>query len=325
MGYESCYVKLGGDNIPRYVAPYYGFQVGRSRAVGMRTGHYWIPNALKDPVGAADFFVNNLRDWTGADFAVLDNESLDGAQLYSDSQAAAWVNRVKSRLGIPARQIKVYLGLAVARSKSWPALLGTGCDFIIAAYGYAPFTFTLGTIPAARIKGHQYSSSGVIGGTIIDLNSWKADAFAYGTATSGTGTITPIPDAPIWRKKSMTTGYWTSRNGVMEWALAGDGGGAAAWIKVTSQSWANDLAAVHGSFVELSPGTFDNHKSYYLSGGVAPVVNVPAPVVNVPAPVINIPAPIVNVSGDVGVDMQPVIDAIKALPAEYLAALKASL
>lgn len=333
LGYTSCYVKLGGDNIPRYVAPYYVALVDRARNVGMRVGHYWVPNTLKDPVGAADFFVNNLRGWTDLDFAVLDNESLDGARLYTDQQAAHWVNRVRYRLGIPARQVKVYLGLADARAHQWPALMATGCDFIIAAYSYAPFTFTLPTIPLSRIKGHQFSSSGNIGGVIIDLNSWKPDAFTYGSVTAGeVGTSIPVePETPPRRKKSMTTGYYTKRSATdIDWALAGDGVGRAAWINVPTQTEANDLAAVHGSFVELSPSRFDGLKAYYLDAvkvaGPAPVVNVPAPVVNVAAPVVNIPPAEVNAGEvSVSVDMQAVVDAIKALPADIIATLKGAL
>lgn len=332
LGYTSCYTKLGGDNVGRYVAPYYRALTDRGRAVGMRMGHYWVPNANYDPVGAADYFVNNLRGWTSLDFAVLDNESLDGARLYSDAQAAAWVNRVRSRLNIHPRQVKVYLGLSDARSHSWPALLATGCDFIIAAYSYAPFTFaTPATIPASRIKGHQYSSSGNIGGVIVDLNDWKADAFTYSGATAGLPT-TPVPDepAPARRKKSMTTGYWTKRSATnVDWALAGDGVGRAAWINVPTQAEANALAAVHGSFVELSPSRFDGLKAYYLD----PVkINAPIPVVNVPAPIVNVEAPAPVPVGDVSVtidpaafNLQPVVDAIKALPADILAALKAAL
>lgn len=332
LGYTSCYVKLGGDNVGRYVAPYYVALTDRARSVGMRMGHYWVPNANYDPVGAADYFVNNLRGWTSSDFAVLDNESLDGARLYSDQQAAHWVNRVRYRLGIPARQVKVYLGLSDARSHSWPALLATGCDFIIAAYSYAPFTFpAFASIPASRIKGHQYSSSGNIGGIITDLNDWKPDAFTYGgTATAGeVGTPVPVPATPTRRKKSMSTGYWTKRaDGKVNWALAGDGVGRAAWINVPTQKEANELAVVHGSFVELSNSRFDGLKAYYLDDPMT----IPAPVVNVPAPIVNIAAPEAVPVGDVSVtidpaafNLQPVVDALKALPAEMLAALKAAL
>lgn len=221
MGMESNYAKLGGDNVGRYVNDYYASSVDKSRAAGMRVGHYWVPNANYDPAGAADYFVNNLRGWTSSDFAVLDNESLDGARLYSDAQAATWVRRVQARLGISGRQVKVYLGLSVANSTTWNSVLGTGCGIIIAAYSYAAFTYTLRTIPADRNDGHQVGGI-VIGGIATDLNSWKDNAFDYsGSAVAGSGTLTSLP--PILGESSTMKLAWTT-----------DGTG---WL-VTEQGWA---------------------------------------------------------------------------------------
>lgn len=129
----------------------------------------------------------------------------------------------------------------------------------------------------------------------------------------------------------MTTGFYTKRSATdIDWALAGDGVGRAAWFNVPTQAEANALAEVHGSFVELSPSRFDGLKAYYLDAakvaGPAPVVNVPAPIVNVAAPVVNIPPAEVNAGEvSVSVDMQAVVDAIKALPAELIATIKGAL
>ncbi|HEY8838188.1 MAG TPA: GH25 family lysozyme [Dehalococcoidia bacterium] len=197
QGSRSCYVKLGGDNVPRYVAPHYTAEVNAARAAGLRVGHYWVPDSLQDPTGAADYFVDHLHGWTTRDFVVLDNESLDGKRRYSDAQAAVWMNRVKARLHISGLQVKLYLGLADARSFSWPAALATGCDFIIAAYGYAPFAYDLrGKIPAARNHGHQYTSSGSIGGVTIDVDAWQPGAFAYGTVIADVTPPKPIANKP---------------------------------------------------------------------------------------------------------------------------------
>jgi hypothetical protein len=182
MGMESNYVKLGGDNSGRYVAPNYISEVDRSRAAGMRVGHYWVPSSAQDPAGAAEYFVSNLRGWTPADFVVLDNESLDGVGHYSDDQAAAWVNTVKARLGIGGRQVKVYLGLSVANSTTWDAVLNTGCGIIIAAYSYSPFAYSLRTIPGNRNEGHQVGGI-VIGGISTDLDVWQDNAFDYAGST----------------------------------------------------------------------------------------------------------------------------------------------
>lgn len=297
LGYESCYVKLGGDNVGRYVAPYYAVEVDRARAAGMRVGHYWVPSSVRDPVSAADFFVNNLRRRTPADFYVLDNESLDGARLYSDSQAAQWVNRVKARLGIGGRQVKVYLGLADARAHSWPALLATGCDFIIAAYSYKPFTYPLATIPASRNSGHQYSSSGNIGGVVIDLNSWKPNAFDYGGAAPAVVEETPIAETPVWRQYMASgIGYFCKQaDGSVDYALAGNGVGPAAWIPLGS-GVAQKVAAVVGSFIELSPNSWVSIKARYEA---TPEVG----------------------SVSATVDLAPLVAAIQALPAASAAEL----
>ncbi|WP_165384955.1 GH25 family lysozyme [Cryobacterium sp. SO1] len=199
QGYESCYVKLGGDNVTRYVAPHYIAQVDNARAAGMRVGHYWVPSDAQDPAGAANYFVDHLRGWTGSDFIVLDNESLDGKRHYSDQAAAVFIDTVRARLGIGGRQVKCYLGLSIERSNDWPALLGTGCDFIIAAYGYTPFTYDLvGKIPADRNGGHQYSSSANIGGVTIDVNSWRDWAFDYAGSSPAAPTAAPASPAASW-------------------------------------------------------------------------------------------------------------------------------
>lgn len=193
QGWVSAYVKMGGDNVGRYIAPHYVSEVDRARAAGMRVGHYWVPNADYNPEDAADYFVNNLRGWTARDYVVLDNESLDGARHYTDAQAARWIERVKARLKIPGKQVKHYSGLADARSTGWTRVLATGANFIIAAYSYGPFQFpTPSTIPANRIDGHQWISSGTVGGVHpVDLNAFKDNAFTYSTTASTGGTLAP--------------------------------------------------------------------------------------------------------------------------------------
>lgn len=191
-GWRDIYVKLGGDNNPRYKSPYYNNQVDQARTVGYHhIGHYWVPDDSQDPVGAARWFVQNLRNWNRAtDFIVLDNESFpdndpDGSgpqtrsDRYSDSQAAAWVNEVKRLLNIPGRQVKVYYGLADARTTNHTNVLATGAQFIIAAYSYSPFTFPApSNIPMSRIDGHQYGGL-TFDGIATDVNMFRDEAFNY--------------------------------------------------------------------------------------------------------------------------------------------------
>ncbi|MEC5149135.1 GH25 family lysozyme [Cryobacterium sp. GrIS_2_6] len=195
QGFRHPYIKLGGDNNGRYVAPHYAAECDLARSAGEGgIGHYWVPSAAKDPTEAADYFVDHLHGWAPGDFWVLDNEPLDGCRQYNDGQAAAFANRVNARLRTSGLQGKTYLGLSVANSQSWPALLATGCDIVIAAYSYAPFAYTLATIPADRNHGHQ--TGGVtIGGIAVDHDVWKDDAFNF-AATAAT-TITPLaPPTP---------------------------------------------------------------------------------------------------------------------------------
>jgi GH25 family lysozyme M1 (1,4-beta-N-acetylmuramidase) len=208
-GWSSAYVKLGGDNSGRYVAPHYVDEVDRARAAGMRVGHYWVPNNSMDPAGAANYFVNNLRGWTSGDYAVLDNESLDGAGRYSDAQAAAWIRQVQQRLGISGRQIKHYSGLADARETNWPDVLATGAQFIIAAYSYDPLALPeIPTVPADRIDGHQYSSSGAVCGVTCDRNAFVDDAFDYQPPTP-TGEEMPERTTAIDRRtRELEKGVW---------------------------------------------------------------------------------------------------------------------
>lgn len=74
-------------------------------------------------------------------------------------------------------------------------------------------------------------------------------------------------DSPIQqpRRKTMATMYYVQRNGKTTFALAGDGNGQAAWLETEQQDFANKLAAIHGSAVQLSPDTWDLWRSKYLS------------------------------------------------------------
>lgn len=216
-GYRANYVKAGGDNSGRYVATGYWSNVDRSRAVGFRIGHYWVPDNAADPVGAADYFISILRGFDKArDFLVLDNESLDGATLYTDARAAAFVNRLKERLGIPGNQVLVYYGLAAARDRTHSAVLGTGANFIIAAYSYAAFAFpTPSNIPADRIVGHQ-TGGAVFGGVSCDINQFKDHAFNYGGSSTAGGGVTPIArrgDGKMFLAWAESTGYLVTEDG----------------------------------------------------------------------------------------------------------------
>ena len=188
-GFRDCYVKMGGDNVDTYVAPYYVAEVDRAIAAGFaHVGHYWVPDAnpndpdtIDTPTQQADWMVDRMHRWdptTG--FVVLDNENLDGAIRFGDSQAAEFIERVKARLGIPGAQILFYTNLSDARANEWPRVLATGANFLIAAPSYPPGELpVISTIPADRIVGHQYGTRS-FGGVVTDVNVFWDHAFDYG-------------------------------------------------------------------------------------------------------------------------------------------------
>lgn len=68
----------------------------------------------------------------------------------------------------------------------------------------------------------------------------------------------------LQRRKSMSTLYYVQVDGKTTFALAGDGQGKAAWLETQQQDFANKLALVHGNAVQLSPGTWNQWRDWYL-------------------------------------------------------------
>ena len=54
-------------------------------------------------------------------------------------------------------------------------------------------------------------------------------------------------------------------NGKTVYALAGDGTGDAAWLELTTYTFAQALARVHGGSVALSGGLFAEYKAKYTN------------------------------------------------------------
>tara|TARA_R110002124_G_scaffold5003_8_gene31479 strand:+ start:978 stop:1913 length:936 start_codon:yes stop_codon:yes gene_type:complete len=118
------------------------------------------------------------------------------------------------------------------------------------------------------------------------------------------------------RKKNMTTGYYTERNGKTEWAVGGESPGTPAnWFTISTQKTANEFAAVHGPFVFLGPTSFDAFAARYLSplavaggvlGGSADLSPVLAAVSGVSDQIKQFPT--------TSVDLSPVLTEIKKLP-----------
>jgi hypothetical protein len=199
-GFRAVYVKMGGDNVDTYVAPWYTRQIDRARAAGFAdVGHYWVPDAnpndpdtVDTPTQQADWMIDRLHDWRPSDFIVLDNESLDGAFRFSDVQAAEFIERVKSRLKIPGCQVLTYTGWYDGAGIAWQATLATGTNFIVADYragSQPPMGFPdIPSIPRERIVGHQYGGR-AIGGVITDTNVFVDTAFDYDQEETDMGSL----------------------------------------------------------------------------------------------------------------------------------------
>lgn len=185
QGHRAVYVKLGGDNIPRYVSSSYAGRVDQARAAGFIVGHYWVTGG-HDPVQAAQFFVRNLRNPGPTDFFVLDNEKLDNGNMYTDAEAAAWIQTVQALVGGDRKRVFMYASASPLGAQSWPATRATGAQALVAWYGKAPLSFAgIGSWPESQIGGHQYTSSGNAGGVSpVDMNVWKDGALTFSGAAA---------------------------------------------------------------------------------------------------------------------------------------------
>ncbi|MDN4616399.1 GH25 family lysozyme [Leifsonia sp. F6_8S_P_1B] len=187
QGVRAAYIKLGGDNIPRYVSSSYPVRVDDARRQGMIVGHYWVTGG-HDPVSAAEFFVRNLRNPQPGDFFVLDNEHLDDGNMYSDAEAAIWIRTVQAAVGGDKRRVFHYAsGSPMKQKYAWTQTIATGAQALVAWYDQTPLEFPrpLGDWPESQIGGHQYTSSANLGnGGRIDANAFKDNALTFTNAPS---------------------------------------------------------------------------------------------------------------------------------------------
>jgi hypothetical protein len=93
------------------------------------------------------------------------------------------------------------------------------------------------------------------------------DPYINAAPLAGGGSGTPQPTDPTIthrRNNNMASLYYTTVNGTTTFALAGDGVGSAAWLETVDQGLANALANQHGNAAYLTPGSFNQWKSFYL-------------------------------------------------------------
>ncbi len=181
---DTVILKAGGSNTgSRYVDSKYRWFEPRARAAGMRMGHYWF-NGYGDPVGDADFFVNNLSGYQPGDLLALDIESEGSMGYASPSWALAFVNRVKQRTG---RDCDVYMSSSVTRAQNWSAVKDAGSKLWVAQYGTnsgAPQgSPNIAYWPTYKLW--QYSSNGSVPGYAarVDVNTVNEAEWAGGNPT----------------------------------------------------------------------------------------------------------------------------------------------
>lgn len=192
QGFTAGYVKLGGDNIgggsPYLMTSrggYHGYAQGMVQAGIPHRGAYWV-TGRNDPAGSAQFYLRNLD--SGTDFDVLDNESLDDGRIWSPGEAATWFSVLYDA---GRRDLWMYASrLGPWAADDYSGLARWGVKALVADYGTAPFGSKVFSIryPTNLIKGHQWTSSGALGGLQnIDLDVFTDDAFASSSSPAPVG------------------------------------------------------------------------------------------------------------------------------------------
>lgn len=224
-GHQFAIVKAGGSQLTEgpYTSPHYANQVTRARAAGLRVGHYWVTGDFSTPVQAADHLVDHLSGYRRGDVIALDNEILDDStRLWTDAEVAGFFTRVHDRIGDHVPWL--YMSSSALRASSWPRTIATGAKLWVASWGandgnYPGEPNLGGAYPAW--SAHQYTSNGTVGGTRVDLNVAKPDAFEVVTPGPGepgklpkTTTETDGVPGPVFWQRAQN---WLSK----EWSYTG--------------------------------------------------------------------------------------------------------
>lgn len=222
-GHEFAIVKAGGSQLTEgpYTSPHYATQVTGARAAGLRVGHYWVTGDFSTPVQAADFLADHLHDYRRGDVIALDNEILDDStRLWNDTDVAAFFTRVHDRVGDHVPWL--YMSASALRAGTWPRTIATGTKLWVASWGANDGNYpgepNIGTAYPSW-SAHQYSSNGTVGGTRVDVNVARADAFDV--VTPGTPPKLPkttteqdgVPGTVFWQRAQ----NWLSQ----EWGYTG--------------------------------------------------------------------------------------------------------
>jgi lysozyme len=128
-------VNASRANIGLAVGSQYHNQVANARAAGKHVGHYFF-NGNVDPVRCANYFCDNLSYQDGDSLWLdVEAEGSTGTPAWNPSQALAFLNQVKARIGVVPG---VYLNRSLMDGFNWSAVVAAGAPLWIAYYNPAP-------------------------------------------------------------------------------------------------------------------------------------------------------------------------------------------
>jgi LysM repeat protein len=177
-------LKVSGSDIGyNYLDPMFKRKAAQVRASGKNLGFYYY-NGYADPVGAANFFVDNLVGYRHGDPLAYDAEE---SRFVSPAKVMAWVQQVRSRLGADANMY-AYMNSSTTRAYNWSAVAASGVKLWVANYGRNDGAYH-GSPSVAywdQWHIHQYTSVGRRPGYSgnLDMNVARPGAWGDGATTT---------------------------------------------------------------------------------------------------------------------------------------------
>jgi GH25 family lysozyme M1 (1,4-beta-N-acetylmuramidase) len=177
-------LKVSGSDIGyNYLDPMFKRKAAQVRASGKNLGFYYY-NGYADPVGAANFFVDNLVGYRHGDPLAYDAEE---SRFVSPAKVMAWTQQVRRRLGADANMY-AYMNSSTTRAYNWSAVAASGVKLWVANYGRNDGAYH-GSPSVAywdQWHIHQYTSVGRRPGYNgnLDMNVARQGAWGDGATTT---------------------------------------------------------------------------------------------------------------------------------------------
>jgi hypothetical protein len=96
QGYRAIYIKVGGNNLSGnvpYISDSFAPMAAQAQSAGMpHRGGYWLVGG-HNPTAAAEMYISAVAG-KGLDFHVVDNETLDSGNMWSDAEQATFLRLV---------------------------------------------------------------------------------------------------------------------------------------------------------------------------------------------------------------------------------------